>query len=59
MECDEHDTEKNDRKMKILENQNFKCGVVDRNCMCKHNDFKATEAPTKSPLKKWNGHAWV
>jgi hypothetical protein len=58
MECDEHDVEKNDRKMKILEANGFSCGVVDRNCMCKHKDFIASASPTKSMLKRWNGHSW-
>lgn len=59
MECDEHDIAKNERKTSILEANNFKCNLVDRNCMCLHNDFKPSEAPTKSKLKRWNGHTWV
>jgi len=59
MECDEHDIAKNDRKTSILERNNFKCNLVDRNCMCLHKHFTPSEAPEKSALKRWNGHAWV
>lgn len=58
MECDAHDIGKNARKTDILEANNFKCILVERNCMCKHNDFQARSAAEKSVLKKWNGHKW-
>lgn len=58
MECDEHDTSKNDRKTKILESNGFKCTLIERNCMCKHNDFVPKSAPTKSMLRKWDGQKW-
>lgn len=58
MECDAHDIGKNARKTDILEANNFKCILVERNCMCKHNDFKATSATEKSVLKKWDGNKW-
>jgi len=59
MECDEHDVDKNNRKMKILENHNFICSVVDRNCMCKNKLFVASESPSKTRLKRWDGNKWV
>jgi hypothetical protein len=55
MECDEHDVSKNKRKTDILENNGFKCELVERNCMCKHNSYQASSAPTKSMLRKWDG----
>ena len=48
MECHHKDEEKNKRKMAILEANNFKCDVVIRNCMCKHNEFQAHTAPSFS-----------
>lgn len=45
MECDEHDLAKNERKISILEANNFKCQLVDRNCMCKHNYYKPSRSP--------------
>ena len=59
MECDEHDVEKNTRKKKILEDNGFLCADVDRNCMCRHKDFKPSESKEKTPLKKWDGYKWV
>lgn len=58
MECDEHDVDKNNRKMGILERNNFDCSVIERNCMCRHRDF----VPSKSPfpltsLRKFDGKA--
>lgn len=58
MECDEHDISKNERKTSILEANGFKCTLVERNCMCKHKDFKPSEAPAKSMLRKWDGNKW-
>lgn len=58
MECDTHDVEKNDRKMKILEHHGFTCGILDRNCICTHKDFKPSAAPEKSALRRWTGHSW-
>lgn len=55
MECDAHDLEKNKRKTDILENNNFKCILVERNCMCKHNNFISKSAPVKSELYKFDG----
>ena len=59
MECDTHDVEKNNRKMSLLDKKGFKCGMVDRNCMCTHKDFKANQIDEKSTLRRWNGHAWA
>lgn len=59
MECDEHDLSKNARKTDILEANGFKCHLIERNCMCKHNDYTPKSAPTKSELRKWNGHSWT
>ena len=58
MECDEHDTVRNKRKTDILENNNFKCTLVERNCMCKHNDYVPSNAATKSRLKRDNGQVY-
>lgn len=59
MECDQHDITKNKRKTDILEANGFKCTLVERNCMCKHNDYKASAAAEKSALGKWDGHKWT
>lgn len=59
MECDEHDIEKNKRKTDILEANNFKCELVERNCMCKHNDYQASTSPSLSTLRKWDGRKWA
>jgi hypothetical protein len=58
MECDDHDVSKNKRKTDIIEANNFKCHLIERNCMCKHNDYVASSAPTLSALKKWDGAKW-
>ena len=58
MECDEHDTIRNKRKTDILENNNFKCTLIERNCMCKHNDYVPSSAATKSRLKRDNGQVY-
>ena len=58
MECDEHDISKNSRKTDIIERNNFKCELIERNCMCKHNDYKPSTAPNLSTLKKWDGQKW-
>ena len=58
MECDEHDISKNSRKTDILEANGFKCTLVERNCMCKHNDYVASAAAEKSTLRKWDGNKW-
>ncbi len=58
MECDEHDASKNERKTSILERNGFKCFLIERNCMCKHNNYKASSAPSMSTLKKWDGVGW-
>lgn len=60
MECDEHDIEKNERKTSILEANDFKCDLIDRNCMCRNNKAKFSEMPgEKSKLSKWNGQKYV
>jgi hypothetical protein len=59
MECDQHDISKNKRKTDILEANNFECILIERNCMCKHKDFKASVAPSKSILRKWDGQKWA
>lgn len=59
MECDEHDLEKNARKTDILEANNFKCQLVERNCMCKNKAFRARSAPIRSDMKRWDGNKWA
>jgi hypothetical protein len=59
MECDEHDVSKNQRKTDILESNGFKCTLVERNCMCRHNSFQPSAAPEKSELKMWDGQKWA
>lgn len=59
MECDEHDITKNKRKTDIIEANNFKCTLVERNCMCIHNDYKPSSAPELSTLRKWDGQKWT
>ncbi len=58
MECDEHDAQKNERKTSILEANGFKCFLVERNCMCKHKDYKPSTAPALTELKMWDGNSW-
>ena len=59
MECDAHDIKKNSRKTDILEANNFKCHLIERNCMCKHNDFKpSVKTSDKTILKKYDGKSW-
>jgi hypothetical protein len=58
MECDEHDVAKNQRKTDILERNNFKCMLVERNCMCKHNDYVPSTSKSLSLLRKWDGQKW-
>jgi hypothetical protein len=60
MECDEHDISKNERKTSILERNGFKCMLIERNCMCKHEDFQPSVSPNSlTVLKKWNGSKWT
>jgi FkbM family methyltransferase len=59
MECDQHDIAKNSRKTDILEANGFKCHLIERNCMCKHNDYTPRSAPKKSELRKWDGQKWT
>ena len=59
MECDEHDISKNKRKTDILENNGFKCELIERNCMCRHRLFTPRAAPEKSALRKWDGVKWA
>lgn len=58
MECDAHDSDKNDRKMRILEQQgNMQCALVERNCMCKHKNFTPSESPhSKTALMRFDGN---
>lgn len=58
MECDEHDVTKNSRKTSILEAHGFKCSLVERNCMCRHKDFRPSSRKTKSLLRKYDGNKW-
>ena len=58
MECDEHDNAKNNRKTSILEANNFKCKLIERNCMCVNNNYSPSAAPEKSMLRKWDGVKW-
>jgi FkbM family methyltransferase len=59
MECDEHDVSKNQRKTDILERNGFKCTLVERNCMCKHNDYIPSSSKQLSMLRKWDGQKWA
>jgi hypothetical protein len=45
MECDEHDEEKNARKIDILSSNGFTCQNVGVNCMCKNNNFEGNAKP--------------
>lgn len=58
MECDEHDSSKNNRKTSVLEANDFQCQLIERNCMCKHKDYIPSVAPVLSSLKKWDGSKW-
>lgn len=58
MECDQHDISKNQRKTDILEANGFKCDLVERNCMCKHNKYEPHTSPSISALRKWDGQKW-
>lgn len=58
MECDEHDLSKNERKTNILEQNGFKCHLIERNCMCKHNNYQPSTSKTLSVLQKWDGYKW-
>lgn len=58
MECDEHDIAKNKRKTDIIEANGFTCHLIERNCMCKNNNYKPSSAPSLSTLKKWDGNKW-
>jgi hypothetical protein len=55
MECDEHDVSKNERKTSILERNNFKCELIERNCMCRNKDFQIRSASYRTALKKFDG----
>ena len=59
MECDEHDVQKNERKTSILESNGFKCQLVERNCMCKHDRYVPSSAKSLSVLQKWDGQKWT
>lgn len=58
MECDEHDNAKNERKTSILEANGFQCILVERNCMCKHKEYKPYTATELTELKKYDGNKW-
>ena len=58
MECDDHDVSKNERKTSILERNGFICQLVERNCMCRHRDFRLSSANYRTELKKWDGFKW-
>ena len=58
MECDDHDISKNKRKTDILEANGFKCTLIERNCMCKHNSYIGSATAEKSTLRKWDGNKW-
>jgi hypothetical protein len=58
MECDMHDTTKNDRKTSILEANGFKCHLIERNCMCKNNLYTPSEARKKSIEWSYDGAKW-
>lgn len=58
MECDEHDIVKNSRKTDILEANGFKCLLVERNCMCKHDSYQPSSRKEKTLLKKFDGRKW-
>jgi len=59
MECDEHDVQKNERKTSILESNGFKCQLIERNCMCKHDQYVPSSAKHLSVLQKWDGQKWT
>ena len=59
MECDEHDVQKNERKTSILESHGFKCQLIERNCMCKHERYVPSSAKSLSVLQKWDGQKWT
>ena len=59
MECDEHDVQKNERKTSILESHGFKCQLIERNCMCKHERYVPSSAKSLSVLQKWDGQKWA
>lgn len=58
MECDMHDVTKNERKTSILEANGFKCQLIERNCMCKNNNYMPREAANKSIQWKFDGTTW-
>jgi len=58
MECDLHDVKKNARKTDILEAHDFRCKLIERNCMCVHNRFIPSLAKTKSELRMFDGVTW-
>lgn len=59
MECDEHDIIKNERKTSIIEEHNFKCHLIERNCMCINKSYKPSSATSLSKLMKWDGNKWT
>jgi hypothetical protein len=58
MECDMHDPTKDERKTKILEQNGFKCELIERNCMCKNNLYTPSEAKEKSIKWEFDGTKW-
>eukprot|EP01041_Mallomonas_annulata_P001473 gene1473-2834_t len=58
MECDAHDIQKNSRKTDILEANGFKCQLVERNCMCRHEQYRPSASKEKTVLKMYDGKAW-
>lgn len=58
MECDMHDTTKNERKTSILEANGFTCHLIERNCMCKNKAFVPSEAKEKSIKWSYDGAQW-
>ena len=61
MECDRHDLEKNKAKLNILEENNFQCTILLRNCFCHHESFVASSKPDNlfDGQKRWVGNQWT
>jgi FkbM family methyltransferase len=55
MECDATDPSKNKNKVAIIEKNNFTCKLLERNCLCKNNEYKpsALERSQQSEFKTW------
>jgi len=45
MECDKHDIDRDQKKIRLLNSNGYNCTIVKRNCMCFHNDFTPSIEP--------------